>query len=525
MIDRIWLATGCFALFFLGIINQVSAESDITIPQPFIERDGKVSMCLLRAETTVINCPQEPNFHDKIQDDRRISVSKICTVVKSTVANPSPTNEYYVLLFDQRDKKWIAREIISCEQNREQVVGRSAIRTYAGDACSQRDSCIQIQRQLAKLGHYRGAPDGLPGPATTRAIEAFQRQRLFEVTGQLTAEQMNELLSGPQVTSQQFAGAISTKMKAIRSLAEAGMSPGLSCFGSCPNRFQQILGLAESIEGDLQQLPTVVQQASTPAEPLKATNERCLRIDPAPGASNGETIVVVEDRAMIFRLIKAPQDGEVLIGLPPSVSQALHVRAGEMFVDPTRPRPVNLNKAVPETVRRVTDFKLQTGLIDPELFKKLVKADPKVGALDPRQVSYNQAREFVDGINITCNGKASFRLPKEEELTYVLMSIYYPNSMDGHIRPNELKSCSTLQKPEIALRNVFADLAGMYWQLTDSTCEKFHPASPAPSCNGGKVIKGGTEQSSADECLPQFRGEVSSAVTNPRTSFRLVLDN
>jgi hypothetical protein len=155
-----------------------------------------------------------------------------------------------------------------------------------------------------------------------------------------------------------------------------------------------------------------------------------------------------------------------------------------------------------------------------------VKPDPKAPAPDARQVSYNQTKEFIDAINTACNGRAKFRLPKEEELTYLLMMVFYPNNQDGRIPPDELKECRLIRKPESTFSNVFADLAGAYWQLTESQCTKFQASSPPPSCEGGRVIKGGTDDSADDECLPQFRGELNSVtVPNPKTSFRLVLEN
>jgi N-acetylmuramoyl-L-alanine amidase len=43
-----------------------------------------------------------------------------------------------------------------------------------------------IQNALASLGYYRGIVDGLPGPLSTAAIEAFQRDSGLTVTGEFT---------------------------------------------------------------------------------------------------------------------------------------------------------------------------------------------------------------------------------------------------------------------------------------------------------------------------------------------------
>ena len=92
------------------------------------------------------------------------------------------------------------------------------------------------------------------------------------------------------------------------------------------------------------------------------------------------------------------------------------------------------------------------------MFKTLVNADPKGGAPDARKASFAQAMEFIGALNKACGGKASFRLPKEEELTYVTLAMYYPDNMDGRIRPEDLKTCPSLRKSEGACKHVFTDL-------------------------------------------------------------------
>ncbi|MBD0267892.1 MAG: peptidoglycan-binding protein [Cyanobacteria bacterium Co-bin8] len=53
------------------------------------------------------------------------------------------------------------------------------------DPGTQSDDVRLLQRQLQQLGHYQGALDGNYGPATRRAVEAFQQQADLPATGTL----------------------------------------------------------------------------------------------------------------------------------------------------------------------------------------------------------------------------------------------------------------------------------------------------------------------------------------------------
>ena len=50
------------------------------------------------------------------------------------------------------------------------------------------DLVLVLQEGLFTLGYYDGAIDGLPGPATRAAVEAFQRDNGLPVTGQVSAD-------------------------------------------------------------------------------------------------------------------------------------------------------------------------------------------------------------------------------------------------------------------------------------------------------------------------------------------------
>lgn len=51
----------------------------------------------------------------------------------------------------------------------------------------------QVQRILKSLNFYEGAVDGLSGPATTRAVESYQRKMGLAVTGQVDEELLGQL--------------------------------------------------------------------------------------------------------------------------------------------------------------------------------------------------------------------------------------------------------------------------------------------------------------------------------------------
>jgi peptidoglycan hydrolase-like protein with peptidoglycan-binding domain len=47
------------------------------------------------------------------------------------------------------------------------------------------DTVLAVQRELAKLGYYKGPIDGLFGPQTERAISWFQSRDKLTVTGRI----------------------------------------------------------------------------------------------------------------------------------------------------------------------------------------------------------------------------------------------------------------------------------------------------------------------------------------------------
>ncbi len=52
---------------------------------------------------------------------------------------------------------------------------------------------MQVQQRLARLGHANVKPDGFMGPATKAAIEKFERDRKWSVTGEVSPRLIREL--------------------------------------------------------------------------------------------------------------------------------------------------------------------------------------------------------------------------------------------------------------------------------------------------------------------------------------------
>ncbi|PYI41044.1 MAG: hypothetical protein DMF12_11405 [Verrucomicrobia bacterium] len=64
---------------------------------------------------------------------------------------------------------------------------------YAGPAESSNGVVSSVQSQLAKLGYYRGAVDGVLGDQTEAAIARYQEDNDLSVTGVVTAATLQSL--------------------------------------------------------------------------------------------------------------------------------------------------------------------------------------------------------------------------------------------------------------------------------------------------------------------------------------------
>jgi hypothetical protein len=61
------------------------------------------------------------------------------------------------------------------------------------DATSSQDAVIAVQKELARLGYYHGAVDGIVGPETRQAIRWFQSVDKLPVTGLVDDATLNRL--------------------------------------------------------------------------------------------------------------------------------------------------------------------------------------------------------------------------------------------------------------------------------------------------------------------------------------------
>ena len=76
---------------------------------------------------------------------------------------------------------------------------KEAPSSSGGQKAVVNNQAAQTQQYLNDLGYSAGPVDGRPGQLTRAAIEQFQRDRRYEITGQLTAPQMAALRANRQV--------------------------------------------------------------------------------------------------------------------------------------------------------------------------------------------------------------------------------------------------------------------------------------------------------------------------------------
>ena len=165
-------------------------------------------------------------------------------------------------------------------------MGRAAIGGPVANAAG--DEVRQAQQQLKNLGLYHGAVDGILGPDTERALQAFQRAMGLAVTATLDPQTMTELVSAravnqsasPPANYNQPSVAYPTAQDvqaAQQRLRDLGLYHGRidSNFGpqtrQAVERFQTISGLAVSATLDQQTMyklvPGVGTGSTTPPGP------------------------------------------------------------------------------------------------------------------------------------------------------------------------------------------------------------------------------------------------------------------
>jgi peptidoglycan hydrolase-like protein with peptidoglycan-binding domain len=64
--------------------------------------------------------------------------------------------------------------VIACFSQQKHTA-TSALRALSNDVLADLHSACGLQRRLARAGYYHGAIDGIMGPATRRAIRAYER--------------------------------------------------------------------------------------------------------------------------------------------------------------------------------------------------------------------------------------------------------------------------------------------------------------------------------------------------------------
>ncbi len=72
-------------------------------------------------------------------------------------------------------------------------LSRSPSPTQALTTAQSQETIRNVQQALKDRGYYKGGVDGLFGPGTSKAIEAFQRAEGLSVSGQPDAPTMNKL--------------------------------------------------------------------------------------------------------------------------------------------------------------------------------------------------------------------------------------------------------------------------------------------------------------------------------------------
>jgi peptidoglycan hydrolase-like protein with peptidoglycan-binding domain len=76
-------------------------------------------------------------------------------------------------------------------------------------------SVTHIQHYLARLGYYEGAIDGLAGPQTRSAIEAYQKRHELDVTGTTTEAFLHHVRQGLGTSSPSSEGAADFPVAAV----------------------------------------------------------------------------------------------------------------------------------------------------------------------------------------------------------------------------------------------------------------------------------------------------------------------
>lgn len=230
----------------------------------------------------------------------------------------------------------------------------------------------------------------------------------------------------------------------------------------------------------------------------------CRRSEDVYGGRR-EVMISIGGKVLRFLEIRAP-GAPVVIGLDEEKAAEWLQQVQKSSEQPILPR---IFRSVPAVARAVSDFFFQDRPIDPGLYADLT------GGADAQRVSYQDARRFIEKLNVLCAGRARFDLPTEEQFLVAALLLYDP-------LVRGLKPCSALT--EAGPDRQLAGLLGNVWQLTRSPCLPFGEGTVDPCPEGSYVRKGGTAGSANPlDCLPQYRSAAPESVAQSETSFRLVL--
>lgn len=82
-----------------------------------------------------------------------------------------------------------------------------------------------VQRELMSLGHFHGLVDGVVGPQTRVAIEAYQRENQMSVTGEVSTELLDHIRYTRKISqAAEFTGSLSPA-PAVAPVEEAAVEP------------------------------------------------------------------------------------------------------------------------------------------------------------------------------------------------------------------------------------------------------------------------------------------------------------
>jgi len=219
-----------------------------------------------------------------------------------------------------------------------------------------------------------------------------------------------------------------------------------------------------------------------------------------------------------FIKIERPSPATIDIGIRTKIADDFYKKANEMCkkCPPLLP-DIYKSATAKAAIKVVPAFWIQKNTIDDHLFKDLVPQGIS------GQVSYTDAKKFIEKLNSWAQKRFHFKLPVEKQFVHLARKFYNP------LTTNDLRACEDLSRMDTTPIN---QLFGFKWQLTGSLCMPLEVgndvADSTSECSdsGNTYIKKGGARSSKNplECLPEFRAETNKDIGDPDTTFRLVVE-